>query len=165
MMIPLTYNGNGSFQAPRGFIRRCDEALVLGEAMPWEIVNPRSAKSHKHYFATITEAWSNLPDDITARLPSPEHLRKWALIKSGHCTVSSVSCLDAHQAALLAAVLTQADTYAVIEVEGSVVTIYRAESQSFRNAKSPEFQKQKDDVFGVIGRLIGIDPVELGKAA
>jgi hypothetical protein len=56
-----------------------------GEIITVEEVKERSAKSHRHYFAVINEAWQNLPEDLADEFPNAEALRKRALIKNGLC--------------------------------------------------------------------------------
>lgn len=63
-MLPLQYQGEGQFTAPRGFKALCDKDLVIGETLRWEICHERSAKSHAHYFAVIGDAWANLPEGL-----------------------------------------------------------------------------------------------------
>ena len=90
--------------------------------------------------------------------PSPEHLRKYALIKAGFCNVRKI--VDDGRPHTL-----HMDTYAIVEIANGVTTIYTAQSQSVKAMGKAEFQKSKDAVLSEIGKLIGADPAELGKAA
>ena len=158
MIVPLQYLGEGQFQAPKGFAKRCDDALVIGDVQRWEIAHERNAASHAHYFAVVAEAWENLPEDMAADFPSPDHLRKWALIRSGFCNISKVIAGEDPKPMLL-------DSYAIVVSENGVTTIYTAKSQSVRSMGKAEFQKSKEAVLAEIGKIIGADPSELGKAA
>lgn len=164
-MLALTYLGEGQFQAPRGFAKRCDKELVIGETLRWEVVHERSMASHRHYHAVIADAWANLPEAMTSDMPSPEHLRKHCLIKAGYCDMTKLVCGDNAEAIRAALLMKAMDTYSICEVSGCVVTVYRAKSQSIRAMGKAEFQKSKDAVLVEIGKLIGADPAELGKAA
>lgn len=165
MIVPLRYVGDGEFQAPKAFAKQCDAALVIGEQQRWELVNERSAASHKFYFATIAEAWGNLPENLVAELPSPEHMRKHCLCRAGYCDVTKLVCGDNDDALRAALLMKQMDTYAICEVSGRVVTVYRAKSQSVRAMGKKDFEASKTAVLSEIGKLIGADPAELGKTA
>jgi hypothetical protein len=164
-IFPLIYQGEGQFTTPRGFAKRCDQTLVIGETLQWEQVNERSAASHKHYFSTISDAWANLPEALAADFPNPETLRKHALIKAGYCTVARVVCADNAGAIALCALMQAMDSYAICEVSGRVVTVYRAQSQSMRAMGKAVFQKSKDDVLTVISQIIGSDATQAGMSA
>lgn len=164
-MIPLQYQGDGSFLAPRGFWKRCDKEYVIGETLTWEVVKARSEASHKHFFACVHDAWSNLPETMAAEFPSSEHLRKWALCKAGFCNMTKIVCAD-NAAAIAAGALMQAmDTYAICEVSGRVITVFRAKSQSSRAMGAKDFQDSKEAVLGEISKLIGADAAQAGLAA
>ena len=165
MMLPLQYQGEGQFIAPRGFVARCDKELVIGEVLSWEICHERSAKSHAHYFATVGDAWANLPETLAMDFPSAEHLRKHALIKAGFCTVAKMVFGDDAEALRTCHILRGMDSYAICEVSGRVVTVYRAQSQSVRAMGAKAFQDSKDKVLAVISQIIGADATQAGKAA
>lgn len=165
MIFPLTYQGEGQFQTPRGFIKRADKELVIGETLQWEIVNPRSMKSHRHYFAMIADAWSNLPERLNADFPSPEHLRKFALIKAGYCTMTRIACRDNAAAVAACALVSGLDKFSICDVSGSVVTVYRATSQSVKAMGAKRFQESKDAVFTEISKIVGADITQAGLAA
>lgn len=164
-MVPLTYMGDGQFQAPRGFVARCDKDLVIGETLHWEISHERSAKSHAHYFATIHDAWANLPERLAMDFPSSEHMRKHALIKAGFCTMTKLVFRTNADAITGSATMAAMDTYAICDVTGNVVTVYRAQSQSVRAMGAKTFQDSKDKVLAVISEIIGADATQAGQAA
>lgn len=164
-MIPLQYQGEGQFTTPRGFAKRCDSELVIGETLQWEQVSDRSAASHKHYFATIADAWGNLPEALAADFPSPEHLRKHALIKAGYCDMTRLSFRSNADAIAGCAIISKLDTYSICEVSGAVVTVYRAKSQNMRAMGKKVFQESKDAVLTAISQIIGADATQAGMAA
>lgn len=164
-MIPLTYLGEGQFATPPGFAKRCDKELVIGEVLRWEQVQDRSAASHKHYFAVVRDAWSNLPEALASEFTNPTHLRKHALIKAGYCTMTRIVCADESEAIRAVLLFRGMDTYAICEVDGNVMTTWRAKSQSMKSMGKAEFQKSKDDVLTVISQIIGADATQAGQAA
>lgn len=168
-MIPLRYMGDGEFRAMHP--GRCDRDLVIGEVKNWQIVDDeRSMRSHNHYFALIAEAWSNLPERLADDLPNPEALRKYALIKSGYCTVDKVVCASNREAVRLAAFLGGGEEYRIVEVSERLVTIWTARSQKMKRSGNggmgkTEFQESKDAVLHVISELLGTDVTTLRSAA
>lgn len=155
MMVPLRYMGEGEFRSLRP--RECDKLLVIGEVTNWEQVHERSAKSHAHYFAVLADAWANLREDIAATMPSPEHLRKWALIQAGYCTMTKLAFKTNAEAIAACAFIATLDTYAECGVNGNVAVIRRATSQSVKAMGKKEFQISKGKVLDVISQLIGAE--------
>lgn len=166
MMAALTYAGEGEFHAAgRGLAVLCDKQLVIGETLRWQIVSERSAASHAHYFACVASAWASLPESLAADFPSPEHLRKHALIKAGYCSMNRLAFRTNADAVAACAVLSSMDSYSICDVAGNVVTVYRATSQSMRAMGKKAFQESKDKVLDVISQLIGADATQAGQAA
>ena len=124
-------------------------------------IEERSERSHRHYFAAIHTGWRNLPEQIAARYPSSEHLRKMALIKCGYATRREIVCAGAEEARRLIAIIEALDEYALVSVMTSVVTIWTAASQSVRSMGKAPFEKSKGDVLEYIAGLIGITVEQL----
>ena len=57
------------------------------------------------------------------------------------------------------------DTYQIVEVTGSIVTVWHAMSQDHRSMDKAKFQASKEAVLRWVGDLIGADPTELRNAA
>lgn len=165
MLLPIRYDGDGAFSAPPGFRKRCDKELVIGETLQWQTVGPRSMKSHRFYFAAVNEAWANLPETLCADFPSAEHLRKHALIKTGYCSMKRIVCGDNAEAIAAAAIMQDMDTYALCEVSGRAVTVWRANSQSIKAMGGKAFKESCDKVLTEISRIVGVDVTELRQAA
>ncbi|MBA3752935.1 MAG: hypothetical protein H0X01_02055 [Nitrospira sp.] len=159
--IPLKHEGNGVFRAI--YPKRCAD-IPVGVAA-WQQVEVRSSESHRHYFACIADGWGNLPEALADEHPSPEHLRHFALIKAGYCTETKVVCATNGDALMLASYVSRSDTYALVNVMGRVVTIWRAESQSVKAMGGKKFQASKEAVLRVISELIGADAAQGGMAA
>lgn len=138
-----------------------DRDFTIGEAYHLEVVEERSAKSHRHYFASLNEAWQNLPDTALERLPTSEHLRKFALIKTGYHDSKSIVASSKAEAQRLAAFVRPAEEFVIITVEGATVTVFTAKSQSQKAMGKEMFQASKDAVLSYVSDLIGVDRQEL----
>lgn len=141
-----------------------DRDFVIGEAYHLEVVEERSAKSHRHYFASLNEAWQNLPDTALERLPTSEHLRKFALIKTGYHDSKSIVASSKAEAQRFAAFVRPAEEFCIITVEGATVTVFTAKSQSQKAMGKEMFQASKDAVLAYVSALIGVDRQELERA-
>lgn len=117
----------------------------------------RSHRSHGHFFARVNEAWETMPDRYKERFPSADHLRKWALIKSGFCDIELYAFDTPEDAVMASAALKKADSYALVRVEGDEVRFFTAHSQAMPAMSKEDFQKSKDMVFDVISQLLGAD--------
>lgn len=122
---------------------------------PLEVREERSYASHRAYFAQINEAHHNLPDHLLQLLPTPEHLRRYALIKTGHCDERSIVCASRAEAVRVAAFVKPMDEFAVVVTQGAVVTVWTAKSQSFRAMNKEKFRESANAVLDFIPTLIG----------
>lgn len=112
----------------------------------------RSLASHNQYMAAVSEAWSNLPEYLMEEFPTPDDLRKWALIKTGYCDVAKV----------VGRKLLRFNGYSIVTTDDDGVTTVRtARSQSFAAMGKKEFQASKDAVLDYLARLINVRPHEL----
>lgn len=168
---PVTYIWTGEAMAPAGpgFARMCDRQFTVGERYRLEQCSERSEASHRHYFASLHDAWLNLPEDLSERFQTSEHLRKFALCKCGYADQRQIVCASKAEAQRVAAFIKPMDEYAIVTASEAVVTVYTAKSQSMRAMGKAEFQKSKDDVLNYVASLIGTTPGTLaqnaGKAA
>lgn len=143
-----------------GWVGRCRKRFVPGEVYHIVEQEPRSIASHNHYFAAVEQAWKNLPEILAERFPTADHLRKYSLIKTGWHNSQSIAA-GSHAAALkLASFIEAQDDFALAIVEDTVVTAFRAKTQSFRMGKD-DFQRSKEDVLGFLSNLIGVTPKQL----
>lgn len=116
---------------------------------------PRSQKSHNFYFAAVADAWRNLPEEWAQEFASPDHLRKYALIKAGFHTSDTMVCPDHATAERMAALIRPIDEFGIVTVDGNVVRRFRAKSQSFRGMSREEFRASKDAVLDLLASMIG----------
>jgi len=166
MNAPVLFEWKGDAMEPLARFRGlCDQIFVIGERYPLVVQEDRSQATHRHYFASIHDAWLNLPESIAERFPTDEHLRKWALIKSGYCDERSVVCASKAEAQRVAAFIRPMDCYAIVVVNEATIKVYTAQSQSTRAMGKAVFQKSKSDVLEVVSELIGVNSGELSREA
>ncbi|MFN4296754.1 MAG: hypothetical protein ACK4FB_07910 [Brevundimonas sp.] len=165
--IPFIWSDDdGAFRPLNArFMRAAKEAYGDGEVVSLAPVEDRSAASHRHYFASINEAWQNIPEDMAEDFPTPEHLRKKALIRAGYRDERSFVCGSRAEAIRLAAFLRPVDDYAIVSVNGTSVVQLTAKSQSLRAMGKAAFQESKEAVLAVLSEMIGVTTQELHQAA
>lgn len=168
--VPLEFVwADGAMRPLERHRSRADRQYVEGEIYRLAVHEERSSNSHSHYFASVTEAWKNLPEKIAAEFPTADHLRKFALIRTGFRDERKVALASPAEAERIAAFVKPLDEYAVVTVEGQVVTIYTAKSQSYRAMPKGEFQASKTAVLDYLASLVGVDAQQLtheaGRAA
>jgi hypothetical protein len=146
------------------FARIAAARFRVGEILPMAPVEERTSPSHRHYFACVREAWANLPDGLSARFATEEHLRKYALIKAGFRDERSIVCASDAEACRIAAFIRPIDDYAVVMVDGRVIVQFTAKSQSSTAMGKTQFQASKEAVLGVLAEMIGVEPIALTKA-
>lgn len=159
--LPLLYEGNGLFRCLHPKRVKLDVGAVHG----WQMAEHRSKASHDHFFAIINEAWKNLPEDMGDDFPSPEHLRKWALIKAGFCSETRIACANNNEAMTLATKAKAMDKYSIVAIDGKAVTIWTADSQRRDAMGRQAFQEAKERALHIISNLLGTDITILKEAA
>lgn len=169
--VALRYEGAGEFRGA-GIIwdRRCDSQFVIGEVYRMAPVEERSMRSHNHYFSCIAEAWKNLPEQYQDApwAQSPEHFRKYLLIKAGYHDSRSIVAASKAEAQRIAAFVKPIDEFAVVVVSEATVTIYTAQSQAIKAMGKKVFGESKNAVLDLAAEMIGTTADELaaqGKAA
>lgn len=164
---PLAFRWEGDSFAPATphMARLADEQFVVGETYLLERSEVRSMASHRQFFAALHECWQNLPETIAERFPTEDHLRRYALIKTGFRDERSIVCASKAEAQRVAAFIKPLDDYAVVVVQDAVVTHMTAKSQSTRAMGKKVFQQSKAAVLDYLASLIGVRPEELAKHA
>lgn len=157
--VMLRYEGDGEFRAASVFwAGRCDKEFVVGEVTKMAEPHERSQSSHNHHFASIKNAWDNLPDAMLDEYPTAEHLRKKALIACGYAEHRDHVCASKQEARKLRAFLKPMDDYAIVECHENVVRVWTAKSQSVRAMGAKEFQESKQRVLDWLDDLLGVEP-------
>lgn len=170
MTAPITFTWDGESMVPLARSQQlCDKQFVVGEAYPLIVHEARSTNSHNHYFASLTEAWHQLPEDAAERFPTVDHLRKYALIKAGYRDERSIACSSKAEAQRMAAFIKPLDEFSIVVPTDALVTVYTAKSQSMRAMGKKDFQESKDKVLDIAWGLCGITPQQaarhVGRAA
>lgn len=163
---PLTFNWDGECLKPC-HPRVADKHLVVGERYTLIGYEERSTVSHRHEFAWLHNAWHTLPEALADLYPTPEHLRKRALIEAGFYTEQAVDA-GSHAAALrVAAAFRSREEFSLVIVRGPIVIIRTAKSQSRRSMDKDEFQRSKQAIIDVITDMVGVsqDELEAGNPA
>ena len=163
------WEGDGFVPLTKLWQKRADEQYVVGQQYRLAPYEERSINSHNHYFVCISEAWKNLPEHLAERFQSAEHLRKYALIKTGYRNERSIVAASKSEAQKVAAFVRPMDDYALVVVSERVVTIYTARSQSIRAMNKEVFGESKNAVLDMISEMVGVSAGELrdnaGRAA
>lgn len=162
MIPPLAMTWDGEALRPR-HPRRADQHLVVGQTYTLVEHQDRSQASHNHQFAWLAEAWRSLPETLADAIPSPEHLRKRALIETGWFDETLVDAGSQAAALRVAAFMRGSDDLAQIVTRGPLVARRVAKSQSVRAMGNAAFQKSKSDILGWVAGVLGVDPVTLSR--
>ena len=164
-MMSFTWNGEAMIPARP---KAADKEYVIGRRYWLEEASERSWISHQQQFAWIGEAWGNLPEGLADLYPTPEHLRKSALVATGWHREMIIEAGNAAAALRVAAYARSRDEFAHVTTRGPTVTVRWARSQRMHGADrmdKAEFQASKDDILGWIANLIGVEPERLRGAA
>jgi hypothetical protein len=171
MPRPMPFRWDGAVMIPEPkFVTLARKQFAHGQRYILEGHEPASHADRGHYFASIKDAWDNLDEDATARYPSPEHLRKWALVKAGWRKENFTVCDSEDRATQLAAFIRRLDEYCVVVVEGAVVRTYVARSQKIGRPEDglmtkEEWRQSKQDVLDILSQKIGVTRRELERAS
>lgn len=162
MSTPAAYRWTGeSFEPLRRFKQQCDREFVIGETYTLAELEERSGAAHRWYFVAVRDAWASLPERLAGEFPTPEALRKFALIKAGFFNRTEHVCASKGEAVRLAAAIRPIDPFAVVETTGTIVRHFTARSQSFRAMPKGEFRASVDAVLDVLAGMVGVEPGEL----
>lgn len=147
------------------FAREAASRYVLDETYTLDEIQERSSASHAHYFASVGEAWRNLPEELSGRWPTAEHLRKAALIRAGYRDERTIVCGSRAEAQRVAAFIAPMDEYALVSVSGATVVVLTAKSQSMRAMGKKAFEESKAAVLEALAEMVGVTTSELHSAA
>lgn len=166
MSAPILAEWTGeAFKPLSRHAKQCDAEFAIGERYFLEPHAPRSQASHSHYFAALSEAYKNLPEDQADRWPTVDALRKYALIMSSYRDERTIVADSKAAAQRLASFIKPMDEHAVITVRECVVRVWTAKSQSMKAMGKVDFQASKDAVLAFVSNLIGVSPGELQREA
>jgi len=158
----MQFQWTGEAMIPR-LPRHADRLFTVGQVYTLVEQAERSSASHRHYFALINEAFNSLPEHIADRWSTPDHLRKWCLIRAGYRDERSIVCASKAEALRVKSFIRPIDDFAVVVASEAVVTVYTAKSQSVKAMGRAEFQASKDAVITALADLIGVEPATLSR--
>ena len=161
------FTWNGSVMVPAR-PQAAAKTFVEGQRYWLEEASERSWISHQQQFAWIGEAWANLPENLADLYPTPEHLRKRALIQAGFYTEAVIDAGSKAAALRMAAYARNEDEFAVVFVRGPLVIVRKAKSQRMHGLDrmdKAEFERSKAAIMEVIAEMIGVTPEQLRGAA
>lgn len=153
MSAPLHYRWTGQAMTPtrpEKAMREFEVGRVYALVQHEEI----SAVSRSHQHAELRDLWKNLPETISHLYPSPQHLRKRALVEGGFYDEEIVDCGTPEVAASVGALTRRHDDFAVIFVRDHLVIVRTAKSQAKMNRK--EFQASKEAVLEICREMVGV---------
>lgn len=163
--IPCAYV-DGAFRPLGRFREVAAHHFGEGEIVTLAVQEERSEVSHRHEFAWLREAWATLPESLGEAYPSPEHLRKRALIATGWCTTQDYVCGSKAEADRWRGYLhREIGEHAVVIVSEGVVRVHRARSQARGKMNRAEFQASKTAIMEWVAGLLGVSPDTLSSTA
>lgn len=125
----------------------------------------RSEKAHGLYFKAVDLGWKNLPHDVAERFPTSDHFRRWCLIQEGYADEHTMVCDSASKARATAALCRSLDGYAVIRIDGPIVIVWTAQSQSHHAMGHDAFTASMQKVLERIADMLGITVAKLTEEA
>lgn len=155
--LPFIWTGDSFQPVNRHWARKCDERFVVGQSYTLDEIHVRSTATHAHYFATLHDIWQSLPEHLSEQFPTEEHLRKYALIKNGYCTMQQHVCKSKAEAERLAAVIKPYDGYQLVLTDENIVTVFHATSQDYRSMDKRTFAESKEKVLDWCMSLVSGD--------
>lgn len=145
----------------------CARTFEAGKRYRLVEFSERSRETHDHFFATVVGYWQNWPEKYERDLPSADHLRKHALIRTGHY-IQSVMAHDSLDAATayvrdFIRYIDYAEGSIVSTANGTCTVMRIAKSQRKKIMDAAEFQKSKNDVLEFCQSVTGIAPEQMAR--
>lgn len=151
----------GTFHALRRFHPMLAKSFKNGDRVIVEIYEPRSVSWERKFFAIVNSAWMNLPWDMQQEFATPDELRKWALIQTGHCHERK-GVMASNKAVLEYMSSPRAtDDYVLFSVNGATFVERRPMSMRRDQMNREQFNKAADDVIACLAKLLGVSEKDL----
>ena len=138
--------------------RIADKYLTVGQDYRMVEEHERSMASHGHEFAWLAEAWQQLPEQYADIAPTPEHLRKRALIEAGFYDETIIDAGSTEAAERVASYIRKREPFSLVIVRAQFVIERAAKSQSRRAMNKKDFEASKQAILEVVSNMIGISP-------
>jgi hypothetical protein len=157
MLHPIPCRWDGDAMVPvKGYAGKCDQQWVIGQVYAVDTEESRSKAAHNRYFATIHDIWKTLPDDLIARYPTSDHMRKSGLIATGYCMVKAFPFTSAAQMRALRPLLASiANEFTEYENQGATLLVKEPESQSHKAMGKTRFNASVTAVENWAAALVG----------
>jgi len=115
------------------------------------------AKARNMYHARIRELWHSLSEDDEKKFPSPSALRQFALISTGWWTLEEVRMPSPEAAERFAAYVQGLGQLKATEIDGNMVRVFTARSQSGPGMPDDDDWKRSiDDVIAFLEERLGV---------
>lgn len=163
--VQLVWQGDGFKPANSYWAGICDKRFVVGQRYAVAEYHERSQASHSHFFACVRDYWQNLPEGEAENHPTPEHLRKRALIATGFYDERILVVSDAEEAKRVVAFIRPIDEFSLVSVNGNIVVERKPQSQSYRAMGKKRFKESKDAVLDWCAALVGVDAETMSRNA
>ena len=160
MTAPIVFVWDGAAMVPmKRFAKVCDQEFVVHEYYRMDVIEERSWRSHKHYFAALFQGWLNLPENCVMEpwAQTVKHLRAYALIKTGWNTSEVTVCDSDAEATRWATRMRPHHPFGIVVARRNTVVELRPVSQSYAAMGKADFKQSKDDVLDFVADLIGVD--------
>ena len=157
-ILPLVFDWTDEGVMRPQLPRAADRHYVVGLSYRLAPYEERSMRSHRYYFACVNEAWKNLPEHWAEQFATPDHLRRYALIKAGYRDERSIATASKAEARRISAFIRPMDDYAIVTVSEALVCVFTAKSQSVRAMGRKEFAKSKDAVLDIVSAMVDTSP-------
>jgi predicted nucleotidyltransferase len=159
----LEYEWTGEGFTPTQRHRKtADGYFVVGQRYALTEVHERSSRSHAHFFASMKEAYDNLPENIASQFKNAEHFRARGLIECGFCDEHSFVCASPADAIKAVSLVTKGQPYAAVSIVDNAAVVRIAHSQSYKAMNKAEFENTHQQVLEWAWHLVGLKP---GRAA
>lgn len=155
-LIECVWDGSVFRPATPFMLRRASEKFGEGELVMMSAEEARSMRSHRHLFAALADLWSNLPERFALEpwAQSPEHFRRFLLIRAGYSETTTYACESKAEALRLAAAIRPLDEFGIVVARGQTVFRFAAKSQSVKAMGAKDFAASKTAILDLAETLV-----------
>jgi hypothetical protein len=145
-----------AFLPLRKYAAICDASMVVGERYIIGAEPLSSPASRRHFFAIVNELFASWPETHPRQFSTPDHLRRWALIRCGFRVERQFATASKAEARRLATFLAAGDEYAELSVVDNVIVEWKALSQKQHAMGREQFAKSKESVLAFLAGEVGV---------
>lgn len=165
--VVVVWTEDGVFVPLPRFKKLCDMQFAVHEEIAIIRFEERSMSQHRGYFASVRDAFVNLPEEYDGRWTDEDHFRHWALCEVGVCTISERVYTTQKDARQAAREIQESDPFAQIAFthDGCGMIVRRAKSQSVPAMGKHAFEDSCRRVIELVAPMSRTTPTELRKNA